>query len=76
MDDGEREQFRTWQVELMATMHEIGHCHGSGGCLIDAAIPFRLGWSPERAARALLFLEPADTYRLRALMPDVEAKEK
>jgi hypothetical protein len=64
--DCQGQDFSEWVAQVMATMEAIGKSGGStGGSAIDAAIPYRLGWSPERTARALLFLDHRDYYHLR-----------
>lgn len=53
-----------WQAAVMIRMHEIGEVRGSGGALIDAKVPYEMGWTPDRAARALLYLDRKDYFRL------------
>lgn len=62
------QDFSEWQSEVMLKMVEIGVAKGTGGPLIDATIPYSLGWSPDRTARALLNLDRVDNRRLSALI--------
>lgn len=54
-ETAERARFTEWCNQLMWHMTELTkQGFGGGGMMIDSAIPYRLGWSPERTARALL----------------------
>ena len=46
--------FKTWNVELLEEITLEGRHYGSFCCFIDATIPYDLGWSPKRAAHAML----------------------
>ena len=59
--------FDAWCRQVLEALAEIGQTGhiGGGGAMIDALIPFRLGWSPRRFARALLTSTSGDNRTLR-----------
>ncbi len=74
--------FHDWSRALIAEMVRLGVSGSTGGgALIDAAIPFRLEWSPARAARTLLHLDRGDylllllAARESGLIPGPERQE-
>lgn len=60
-------KFIDWQRQLMVEMERIARNVSCGGAIIDAMIPYKLGWSPKRTARALLQWDARDYERIRAL---------
>lgn len=57
-----------WCVRLREEMAEHSERMArSGGAFIDSSIPYRLGWSPRRAAFALLCIDMKDRLHLTKL---------
>lgn len=54
--------FERWLEEMQKCVN--AYKHASATSLIDAAIPYNLGWDPDRAARAILGLNLKDRYTL------------
>jgi len=55
--------FAIWSRKVLRRMIDLSdrHCNGpGGGCLIDAMIPFNMGWSIERTAYAFLGFNHSD----------------
>ncbi len=72
MTPTERHRFATWQRRLLACVEAEPVSCGTGGCMVDAAVPFRLGWTPRRAALALLGINHRDAQILRGIMMEKE----
>lgn len=74
MTDEEMAQFKDWNNALLDEMNRVADIKskaiGGVGYMIDAAVPFRLGWSPARAARALLHMDHKDHQTLANLMQE------
>lgn len=52
--------FPAWNRKVYEIVLGLPLRHGKPGAIVDSMIPYRLGWSPERAARALTRLDMAD----------------
>lgn len=63
--------FVDWQIELMNEVYAINKVAARGGALVDAHIPYKLGWSPGRAARAILGLQGKD----KDLLLDIQREQ-
>ena len=62
-------KFKDWNNQLLLEMESLPHCVGySGGALIDSKIPYDLGWSPKRTARAFLNYDNKDYHKLLEVM--------
>jgi hypothetical protein len=62
--------FSDWNkqlIECLSSLAAAGRGATRIGPAIDAVITFRLGWSPGRAARALLAIDYKDAITLRRL---------
>lgn len=60
------EAFKDWNAELRVEMMKMSDkVARSVGTVIDAMIPYRLGWGPARAARAMLCIDHKDSVFLR-----------
>jgi hypothetical protein len=59
--------FTTWNDEVRRLVMDMPAKPGRGGAVIDAMIPYRLGWTPGRAARALMRYDRADHDTLHRL---------
>ena len=64
MDD----KFVDWCNQLRVEMHLLSEKVAKKvGMIVDSAVPYRLGWSPKRAARAILGIDYRDCVRLSDL---------
>lgn len=52
--------FPAWNRKVYEILLTLPLKPGKPGAVVDSMIPFRLGWSPERAARALTRIDMAD----------------
>ncbi len=65
MTEEERVKFDDWKKQLMVEMDALADKVAKNvGAIIDSAIPFRLGWTPLRAAKALLCIHFGDNQTL------------
>jgi hypothetical protein len=60
-------EFEAWNRAVLAEIQEIGSHRGGFHLMIDAKIPYELGWNPARTARALLGFVIIDRNLLAAL---------
>ncbi len=67
--------FGDWCRQLWVEVRARGESQFDGSMMIDAAIPYRLGWSPDRAARAILRLTYRDYQRLVRIVREDEMEE-
>lgn len=67
--------FPAWRQALLLELTRLGHTlqgeRRSGG-VIDCRVPWRLGWTVHRTARALLMLDAADN----RFLSDEQVKEE
>lgn len=59
--------FPTWNRKVFEIVLGLPLKPGKPGAIIDSMIPYRLGWSPERAARALTRTDMEDHNTLHCL---------
>lgn len=60
--------FIDWNNKLKLRMADLVQYYPKHtSAMIDAMIPYRLGWSPDRAARAILRLNRRDHHELNKL---------
>lgn len=65
--------FIDWKNRVMAEMERLSLYEKTvAPGAIDAMIPFQLGWSPSRGARALMALDWRDYKRLYDIQRDIE----
>jgi hypothetical protein len=63
-------EFSTWNDLVKQEMARMDVRPGRPGAIIDAMIPYRLGWTPQRTARALMRYDYADHNTLHRLAID------
>ncbi len=70
-------EFSDWVRSVLKEMEQIGeHSGRSGGVLVDAAIPYRMGLTPKAAALAMLNIDQRMRKRLDAVVTQEEDNMK
>ena len=66
--DLERARFRDYVTQVLAEIEPLIGEMRNTSCMIDAWVPYELGWSPKRAARAILKIDYGDFDTCRRTM--------